>query len=104
MLLIKQYITWLLLLIFSLIITPRELIHEFCDHVDTHCHPGTRLSFETHHHHCEILQLASLVFTSPEKINLIGCRFSLNDFFQPAVSRVNMPVPVYFNLRAPPLG
>jgi len=99
-----QHITWLLLVVFGLIITPKELIHEFYGHEDTRCNPGDRATFESLHHHCEILQLTCPSYTSPEKIQLNSIFCSHDEFNGTEIIKTAVPFRVYFNLRAPPLA
>ncbi|MEI6682038.1 MAG: hypothetical protein WCO44_05395 [Bacteroidota bacterium] len=100
---ISQYTAWLLLAVFGLILTPKELIHEFYHHEDTACMAGNRPSVEDHHHHCEILQLASLVYTSPGKVTLTVYNFDSREIIRPAAVAGPVSARIYFNLRAPPL-
>jgi hypothetical protein len=101
---IIQHTSWLLLLVFGLIITPKELIHEFYGHEDTHCNSGNDQAFESHHHHCDILQLTSLVYTAPGKSSISGVVCVQFATTLPAVQNPAVPSAVYFNLRAPPLS
>jgi hypothetical protein len=100
---IERHISWLLIFVFGLIVTPKELIHEFYGHEDTHCSPGNRLSLESHHHHCEILQITSPDYTSPERFIPDTHKFIQAEVPSPDVIKTPVSCLVYFNLRAPPL-
>jgi hypothetical protein len=55
----KRILSFLLLTVFSLYITPKEVFHAFTHHSDTE-HAVTNfdgLHFDTEHHHCELLKL-----------------------------------------------
>jgi hypothetical protein len=62
----SRLISWILLVFLGLVITPKELIHEFYGHEDAHCQQGNPKSVEPYHHHCVILQIEAQVFTNPE--------------------------------------
>ena len=76
----NKHIAVLLLLISTLFVVPKEVLHELnCHHdtVDTHCTPADSLALSIIHHHCEILQVfvqpynaadATQVFTNVVKI------------------------------------
>ncbi len=101
---ISSHISLLLLVVFGFIITPKEMIHECYGHDDTHCSPGRAMTLEVHHHHCDILQIASLVYTSPFKIALHAIRFAKTPVFSVAFLITPVPFLLFFNLRAPPLS
>ena len=100
---ISRHTTWLLLVVFGLIITPKELIHEFYHHEDTVCLAGDKPAVEAHHHHCEILQIASLVYTSPVIFTLNVYNLAPGEIILPATVAGAVSFLIYFNLRAPPL-
>lgn len=52
----------ILLLVFSLIMTPHEVFHAFHHHEDTHCYPHKGFHFENHHIHCPLFHLTADVF------------------------------------------
>lgn len=60
----KRSIACLLLLVFALIVAPKELIHDLHHHdtVDVHHEKGTGDQLEVKHHHCDVLELTSPVF------------------------------------------
>ena len=88
----KKYIAVLLLLISTLFVVPKELLHELAFHhdtADTHCAPADGEAIDVVHHHCDILQLfvqpydavvASVLFSNSAKIishyNFISLSFS----------------------------
>ena len=56
----KKYIALILLLVISVVLIPKELIHSLTDHADTEdgrCVPNAPISFEKQHQHCEFLKL-----------------------------------------------
>ncbi len=97
-----RHISWVLLVVFGLIITPKELIHEWYGHDDTHCRAAGSLAVETHHSHCEILRVTSLVYTSPEKTTLDALSFIRAFIINAGIVAAILPIKLYFNLRAPP--
>ena len=101
---LKRHISILLLVVFGLIITPKELIHEWYGHEDTHCRATGSIAIETHHNHCEILKLASPVYTSPVKMSLDALKFLRAFIKNVTIVTAILPVQLYFNLRAPPLS
>jgi hypothetical protein len=101
---IARNTTWLLLAVFGLIITPKELVHECYGHEDTRCNAGERASFEPLHHHCEILQLACPHYTRPEKQALAAVTSVPAVFADEVISSPAVPARFWFNLRAPPLS
>jgi len=101
---ISRYTAWLLLVVFGLIITPRELIHEFYHHEDTVCMAGNKPVVEAHHHHCEILQIASLVYTTPGEVSLNVYKIDRREIIIPETVAGQVSTRIYFNLRAPPLA
>ena len=102
MICIKRHITWLLLAVFSLIITPKEMIHEFYGHDDTHCNPGNLVAVESCHHHCQILKIEAQVYNSPEKCVLAlvpGAHYVFRMLQQETPSCAKI---LFADLRAPP--
>ena len=56
---LKQFISFLLLCIFSLYIIPKEIFHVFVQHTDTEhvaTHLKNHLEISTEHHHCELMK------------------------------------------------
>jgi hypothetical protein len=63
---LQKSTAFLLLLVFALLLAPKELLHEL-HHSDTSdCFPvaGTDHQVDTAHHHCDALQLSTPVFTA----------------------------------------
>ncbi len=56
---IKQLCSFLLLMMFSMYVTPKEVFHAFTHHTDTeHSTLDTKsLHIDSEHHHCELLKL-----------------------------------------------
>ncbi len=103
--LLKKYIAFLLLLISTLFVVPKELLHELTCHedtVDTHCTQTDGLAISTAHHHCDVLQVfvppfntsdATVHFSTAVKISTHYC-FNTLTFSAEVVQR--------FVIRGPP--
>lgn len=55
----KRIISFILLCVFSLYITPKEIYHAFVTHTDTEhtvSHLKNHLEITTEHHHCELMK------------------------------------------------
>jgi len=55
----KRILSFLLLTVFCLYVTPKEVFHAFSHHTDTEHHivDTQGLHFDSEHHHCELLKL-----------------------------------------------
>jgi hypothetical protein len=91
-----------LLLVFSVILVPREFIHGLYGHEDTRCVPGSEPTLEQKHHHCAILQIEAPVFNTPAATSLSPSEPVQNAIVLTAISSVVFTILFYFNLRAPP--
>jgi len=66
-----RHISVFLLLISTLFIVPRELVHELTSHTDSHdeaCSPFDGITITTLHHHCDILQVYESPFTPADPV------------------------------------
>ncbi|MBL7773741.1 MAG: hypothetical protein JNM95_12830 [Chitinophagaceae bacterium] len=52
----RRFLSMLVLLLFVVYTTPRELWHAFSDHEDTIHHQLSGIHIEPQHHHCDVLQ------------------------------------------------
>jgi len=91
-----------LLLVFSIILSPKEFFHDLYGHEDTLCIPGSEHTLEPKHHHCAILQIEAPVFDTPPSTSIIPLELVQNSIALTATSSVVFTILFYFNLRAPP--
>lgn len=101
---LNRYISILLLIVFGVILTPKELIHEFYGHEDTHCNAGSSKAFETSHHHCDILNYAGFLYTTPGRVTLDHIESTRAAFSSSCIVNPLISPRFFFNLRAPPLA
>jgi hypothetical protein len=99
---LRLYIARSLLLVFSIILVPKEFIHSLYGHEDTRCIPGAQVTLGPKHHHCAILQIVASVFNTPATITLSLTDHLLKGTVITIVSSVPFLILFYFNLRAPP--
>lgn len=57
---LKKYISFFLLLVLSILIAPKDLIHDMHHHdtIDVHSHNNSDVNIGEQHHHCLVLQLS----------------------------------------------
>ena len=97
----RVYIARSLLLVFSIILIPKEFIHDLYGHEDTRCIPGAQATLEPKHHHCAILQIIASVFNTPAATSLSPSDLIQKGTVITVVSSVTFPILFYYNLRAP---
>jgi hypothetical protein len=101
---LRQYIAFLLLLVIGLVTTPKELIHEFAGHEDTHCHPSDVAAVENAHHHCSLLNFTCQPFTPQDQIEWSPPLTFPGIFSAGSPSAEFLNRPLLPDLRAPPLS
>jgi len=64
----RKYVAWFLLALISVFIVPKELIHAFHTHTETHekQHPQGETQFDSPHSHCYLLQLEAPLYLKEE--------------------------------------
>ena len=106
----KQIISSLLLFIFCVFITPKEVIHAFANHTDTehsHTHLHHQLEISSAHHHCELMkadqQFASFDIEIPYYSFEQSCTFFVKNTSSFNTSTLKEKKYSHKQLRAPPL-
>ena len=80
----KRILSALLLILFSWLVTPKELWHVFTHHEDSrHTDTGHRLQFTKAHHHCSLLQADQQFIAAGVEIP----QYDLAKVLPPAVSK-----------------
>jgi hypothetical protein len=97
-----RLISFLLLVVFGLILIPFSLLHELYGHEDTHCTPGESTSIETQHTHCKILQIEAQVYTTPATVKLLSVPAILTFWKIQQQAIPSFATMLYADLRAPP--
>jgi hypothetical protein len=99
---LNRYISFLLLVCFLPVVTPKEFIHDLFGHEDTQDHYHSAVTIEKIHKHCSILQISFSIFISFLKSFFLkkeidNCAYSFpQQTYIPGIS-VNLSY-----LRAPP--
>lgn len=98
---IRKYVSWFLLVLFSFILIPVELIHELHGHEETHCQPG-ELKFENQHVHCKMLQIEAQTYTPPALVVLGQDPGIYASFFIVSIENESCASILFSDPRAPP--
>ncbi|MGD0709827.1 MAG: hypothetical protein ABR968_01455 [Bacteroidales bacterium] len=99
---IRQYIAVFLLLAISLFIVPKEYIHNFYGHDDTHDITSKDVTIANIHHHCQILNYNTPNYIFQHKAFLLPVSFIEQSILPYRQFSFIIPFSSYFNLRAPP--
>ena len=86
----------------SLLIVPKEFIHDLYGHEDTRDIPSKDITLTNSHHHCQILNYTTPHYIFQYKISLLSVSFIQRAVLPYRQFSYIIPCHNYFNLRAPP--
>jgi hypothetical protein len=102
----RRHISIFLLLISTLLVVPKDLVHELTSHTDSHdevCQAADGVSISTLHHHCDILQVFESPFTQTDPLAKTSCGSKGSTLYTFYIAAFSVQAVCSFSNRGPPV-